>query len=478
MRCLALGQAWKDAGGHIIFVTACQSDGLLQRLRDEGFEIHQLTYSYPDPADWDQTKAVLYASPNAWFVLDGYYFDPPYHQRIKDSGHQLLVIDDMAHLNHYHADIILNQNLHAEQLHYSCEPYTRTLMGTRYVLLRQEFLSWRDRKQEIPEIAQKILVTLGGSDPDNNTLKVIQALLKLDIEDLEVIIVVGVNNPHKEILNETISQSQNSIRLISDATNMPELMFWADMAISGAGSTVWELAYMEVPVALLILADNQERGAEQLRNIGAIKNLGWANKIETPGLVKSLNDFLKDYDSRQAVVDQIRSLVDGEGLQRLMMHMLSKKLRLRPVRKDDCRILWEWANEPNVRTSSFSSGPIPWEDHLQWFAQKLIDPQCHHFIALDEHDVPIGQARFDVQGEEAEIDISISQENRGKGCGSSLIEMTTERMLQSTSVKLVHSYAKVENKTSIEAFKNAGFQATGFEIVHEYHVQHLVRTRG
>ena len=37
MRCLALAQAWKDDGGQVVFITACQNKELLQRLRDEEF---------------------------------------------------------------------------------------------------------------------------------------------------------------------------------------------------------------------------------------------------------------------------------------------------------------------------------------------------------------------------------------------------------------------------------------------------------
>ena len=166
MRCLALGQAWKDAGGKVTFVTACQSDGLLQRLREEEFDIHLLARPYPDPGDWNYTKNILAAHPNAWVVLDGYHFNEAYQQCVKEAGHRLFVINDMAHLKHYYADIVLNQNLHAEQLRYSCEPYTRLLLGTRYVLLRREFLRWQGWQREIPDIACKVLVTLGGSDPN------------------------------------------------------------------------------------------------------------------------------------------------------------------------------------------------------------------------------------------------------------------------------------------------------------------------
>ena len=36
MRCLALAQGWRERGGWVTFVTACESDGLRQRLSDEG----------------------------------------------------------------------------------------------------------------------------------------------------------------------------------------------------------------------------------------------------------------------------------------------------------------------------------------------------------------------------------------------------------------------------------------------------------
>lgn len=56
MRCLALAQAWQDRGGQTTFITACDSDKLLQQLRDEGFQVIQLEETYPDPADWEATS--------------------------------------------------------------------------------------------------------------------------------------------------------------------------------------------------------------------------------------------------------------------------------------------------------------------------------------------------------------------------------------------------------------------------------------
>ena len=47
------------------------------------------------------------------------------------------------------------------------------------------------------------------------------------------------------------------MRLVVNAPNMAELMAWADVAISAAGSTAWELACMGLPAALIVVAENQ-----------------------------------------------------------------------------------------------------------------------------------------------------------------------------------------------------------------------------
>ena len=54
MRCLALGQAWKDNGGGVVFIT-CQSEGLLQRLREEEFDVHMLSHGSDETVKFIET---------------------------------------------------------------------------------------------------------------------------------------------------------------------------------------------------------------------------------------------------------------------------------------------------------------------------------------------------------------------------------------------------------------------------------------
>lgn len=325
MRCLALAQAWKDAGGRVIFITACQNEGLLQRLQEENFDIHLLAHPYPDDGDWDYTKDIVATHLNAWVVLDGYHFDEVYQQWVKEAGHRFLVIDDMAHLKHYYADIVLNQNLDAEQLQYSCEPYTSLLLGTRYVLLRREFLAWKDWQRKIPKVARRMLVTLGGGDPQNYTLKVIQALQRVNVPDLAIKVVIGASNPHTEVLEAAARQSRIPIRLIRNAQNMPELMAWADVAIPGFGVTCWELAYMGLPTLVVVLASNQEVNARALEGSGIALSFNLkSDPVSTQ--TSLLQDLLTNRRMLTAMSRMGRVIVDGRGAQRVLESFRDKNM--------------------------------------------------------------------------------------------------------------------------------------------------------
>ena len=280
MRCLALAQTWQDAGGHATFAMAMDAPAIEARLEAEEMRVVRLAADVGTADDAAHTISLARELGARWVVVDGYHFGGDYQRAIKDAGLSLLFIDDNGHANHYYADLVLNQNLHAEAgLYVKREPYTQLLLGTHYALLRREFLKWREWQREIPAAARKVLVTLGGGDPDNVTLKVIQALQQVQVDGLEAVVVVGASNPHYRELETAAKNSRVAIRLESNVKNVPELMAWADVAVSGGGSTCWELAFMGLPSIVLILADNQQRIGERLQLHSAALNLGMGANV-------------------------------------------------------------------------------------------------------------------------------------------------------------------------------------------------------
>jgi len=464
MRCIALAQAWQDKGGRVVFLTHCESPMLQDQITDEGFNFIPIDKPHPHPSDLHSTLEVLSAisqqisTASPWFALDGYHFTPNFQKAIRENGHKLIVIDDMNHLPHYHADILLNQNIHAESLRYSCDSDTVKLLGCDYVLLRREFVKYRNWERKIPDKATKILLTMGGLDSKNVTLKAIEAINLLNDHDLEVKIVIGSLNRHLPVLQNAALHAPCSMHFILNATDMPDLMAWADVAISSGGSTSWEVAFTGLPNLIITLAHNQVGIANELGKVGAAVELGWHENVSTKQYAQALKKILEDMRLRSSLSEQGKKLVNGKGSQKIIKEMFVGKIELRKPRQEDCKLLWKWVNDPMVRQSAFNSKQITWKEHKAWFSNKLNDPQCVQYIALNGYDVSIGQIRFDIRESVAEIDYSIDKDFRGMGLGKMLLKSGIEAFCAEIEKPItIQGRVKKENQPSNRAFKYAGF---------------------
>lgn len=147
-------------------------------------------------------------------------------------------------------------------------------------------------------------------------------------------------------------------------------------------------------------------------------------------------------------------------------HPQNHELKIRFAKPEDCQLIWEWANDPNTRAVSFSSEPIPWESHVKWFSAKLTDSNCMFFIALDANDFPIGQIRYEVDGTEATVSVALAPSQRGKGYGTQIIQMASQKVFDCMSIGIIHAYIKPDNTTSIRAFAKVRFSNNGLIEVH------------
>jgi len=141
-------------------------------------------------------------------------------------------------------------------------------------------------------------------------------------------------------------------------------------------------------------------------------------------------------------------------------------------------MLWKWANDPQVRAASFSTDPIPWEEHVTWFRGKLADPACIFYIATDSACAPVGQVRYDVTGDQATISVSLDARLRGAGLGSRVIAQASRKLLQETKVRAIHAYIKPGNEASVRAFASAGYAPADAATVRGHSALHFILRKG
>ena len=477
VRCLALAQGWQDVGGEVCFVIAEGGEAFGEVLQAERIRTHRINATPGGTDDARETIRLAQEEDAAWVVVDGYHLGASYRREFVAEALHLVVLDDNGEQKQYVAEIIINYNLHADETMYADRPpKTRLLLGPRYTLLRRQFAEGCGLEREFPAAAGKILVALGGGDENNVTGKVLGAIGLLGRADLDVRVILGGANPHAQSLRDMAVELPCKVRFERNVSDMAGRMAWADLGITGAGGTCRESACMSLPAVLLCLADNQRHVAEEHARHGAVVNLGDAATATAETIARTVETLLDDAPRREAMGRAGKNLADGRGAARVVSVLRGQLLKLHPATGDDARLLWNWANDPKVRERAFSSNPISWKDHVQWFQQKLDSPDTRIYIGVDEQDSPVGQIRFDrIADDEAEIDVSIDARQRGSGLGSWLLDMGVRTYFRKTGATRVHGFVKPDNPSSIRIFEKADFVRRDMEKKSGTQVLHFVR---
>jgi UDP-2,4-diacetamido-2,4,6-trideoxy-beta-L-altropyranose hydrolase len=333
MRCLALAQSWRAGGGKVIFALAQSTPALDYLLRSEKIDVVAIE-GVPGSGE-DARDAIRIADGcNAdWFVVDGYHFDAAYQKQLQ-SFRPLLTIDDNGLLAYHAADLLLNQNAHAcAPMYTSCSPNTKLLLGPRYALLRDEFADYRDWVREIPDRGSHLLLTMGGSDASNFVPRILPLLAEPRADELQIRVIVGGSAENAGAVDDIAAEFSGRdfsgrsspgrdfptrIEVLRDVRNMAPLMAWADLAISGAGTTCWEMCAMGLPAILVVVAENQRFIAEQLAALGAAENAGPADQVDCAALADLCHELLASKDRRASLSQNAKQVVDGRGRERVL----------------------------------------------------------------------------------------------------------------------------------------------------------------
>ena len=319
MRCMALANAAAAVGLSTCFFGFIEDEILINRLRALGHKVSSL-----DRAGNLGRLLPEDVNPLDWVVLDGYEFQSTDHRAIRDLGCRLLIIDDMANLDIYDADIILNQNFSHASYKYRVVSNAKLLMGPAYSLLRNEFIDYS--REQVSRGNKNLLITLGGGAEKRVMLKVLEALKLVKDFELDIFLVGGSSNLHWnkaleniDILNKYTGHKINAARYIE---NMAALMAWADFAIIGGGTTTLEVAYMGLPSLVITLADNQKDTAIAMAKAEAGVSLGWYETLTAEKIALEISNFAKDKSLRKKISVGSMRLVDGQGAAKVVNEMM------------------------------------------------------------------------------------------------------------------------------------------------------------
>ncbi len=285
------------------------------RFQTGDVAVHPLPVNASPADDAQRTAALASAERARAVVVDSYDVDHGYYRVLKRAGLGVVAIHD-AEAMPEDADVVVNQSISGIRTAPERASRPRYLLGSRYALLREEFASLHAQPKPIPVRTGRLLVTLGGADPGNHTLKVVRALARLG-DEVQVDVILGPHYTHDASLAEIVEPARRRPTIYRDPPDLPRLMHRADLAVGAAGTTVWELACLGVPSLVVIAAHNQLANAQYLAERGIVLNLGWAKEVHEDDLAGAVARLASDPAQRNAMSRAGRAQVDGLGTERV-----------------------------------------------------------------------------------------------------------------------------------------------------------------
>jgi len=155
-----------------------------------------------------------------------------------------------------------------------------------------------------------------------------------------------------------------------------------------------------------------------------------------------------------------RSKIDfSKNPKRINSAFLGLFLDTRNANFEDCKLLFDWANDKDTRSQSFNKNTIPIAEHTNWFHARLKDSNALLLIC-EISGISIGVTRYTIEGTNATINYSLDKEYRGAGLASQMVSISIKKVRQLRSITQITAFVKESNIASLRIFEKLLFTKT------------------
>lgn len=306
MRCMSLAERLQSEYGiEVVFI--CRNElhietGFETVCLGREYAAEEGGYYFPSICDeLDDIKRVLHERQIDCLIVDHYGAGDDYFEEIRDSVSCLISIDDSTR-RHIPVDMIINGNIYGKEADYGSVPVQ--LLGGEYTLLRSEFM---DIPKRVLRTQLKIVyITSGGADPLHFCENIAQ-VVKTEMPDIELHIIVG-----SDFEPGYVDRLKGYKAVLHENADMKECMVEADLFISSAGSTLYELAVTGTPSISYILAEDQIKVAEKMWEENCSVEGGRYSEFRSQELADSIRR-VSDFEIRKKMSDRGRKMIQSQG---------------------------------------------------------------------------------------------------------------------------------------------------------------------
>jgi spore coat polysaccharide biosynthesis predicted glycosyltransferase SpsG len=253
-----------------------------------------------------------------WVVIDSYSIPALSISELNSRVPCLALIDgdDRGISAHLYVD----SNLDAEKRSWPEHIRSRLLAGADFALVREAVLAERRPTPWVIHGAQpQVVAFMGGTDPHNAISMVARALL--GISPAPHVTLVVAESSRQETAD--LVAGRDGFSVVDATEKLPQIMARADVVVSAAGTSAWDLCALGVPSILIGLVENQSAGLRAAVDRGLV--LGWDSHENLDSISRRLGPelerLLSDEELRRELSERSTATFDGRGSTRVVAAM-------------------------------------------------------------------------------------------------------------------------------------------------------------
>lgn len=246
-------------------------------------------------------------------VVDSYTIDPRKISKLNELTPVMAIVDG-AHRG-ISAHWFLDQNLGAERQSLPHREAGKLLAGGRYALVRRAVRDLRGSDRwRLPQ-HPTVLAFMGGSDPLGAMRQVATSLR--DLPDEIGLILVTAPHSLKEV--RAIVGKRSMTQVLEPTADLPGLLAQADVVVSAAGTSAWDICTMGIPAVFAAVVENQRPGLRAIVESGIAMGIDASNDLSKLASARTLvESLLADEAARRTHVHNSLHTFDGRGPSRVV----------------------------------------------------------------------------------------------------------------------------------------------------------------
>lgn len=318
MRCMSICDAFLELGGTCEFIVADVEAA--SAVNERGYKAYVLDSKWDDLEYEIKTMIDFVKAHKVELLLvDSYYATESYFEKLRPFTR--LVYLTGKNNACYDIDALIDYTIGSEEKGYKSlykDTTTKLFVGVQYAPLRKQF----ELSGVFHDKVDNILLTTGGTDGEGFPVELLEQIEKVEPTLLECNWNIVVGKFYSDTVKERLQKFSNrkNIYIYENVVDMAGLMQKCDVAISAAGSTIYELCACGVPTIAFSFVDNQVKDLEAFKKKGYVFSVG-DTRGRMQGCIQKIIVYLKQLKREDALrrlqAQKMKTCIDGKGARRL-----------------------------------------------------------------------------------------------------------------------------------------------------------------